>query len=232
MTKEETYNTILDNIIFYTKKKDGIYFDFPVSDSTSVMVSCCSHYSPEQLIEHLYSGDLIDCFEYFLMFSYDNSYNKGVKTVDELVDTLVNYTQDKAKIELAQKQLKKNFKYCKEDEEYREKYFKVFGFMPGKVFGKSQHESIPVQVRISFNHLTKDHVKALRSCTKNNDFYDLYKDCPEVSNCSIYFDPDIDDIILSGTLIDAMMLDELLALENKENPIYENGNIEEIKVFA
>ena len=75
MTRKELYDAIVDGILYYVKKKDALYFNLPISEEETLVISPCSIYSPEQLIEHMYLGDVMDCICHYLVFTENNENN-------------------------------------------------------------------------------------------------------------------------------------------------------------
>lgn len=221
MTRKELYDAIVDGILYYVKKKDALYFNLPISEEETLLISPCSIYSPEQLIEHMYLGDVMDCICHYLVFTENNENNFDAQTIDELLDKLEQYTQEKKKINKKKRELKAYYKkhhldYDFNEEWYKREYVMLFGYMPGTKFGKSQHESVKVAVDIEFLELTAEMLSKLKQAVKNENFISLYPDCPEITNCDLYEDPDLPYVTIRGTLIDEMLFDELKALETSE----------------
>ena len=226
------YDKILDGIIYYAKKKDALYFNLDIDENDTVLISPCSIYSPEQLIEHIYTGDITDCICHYLVFTENNENNFDATTIDELIEKLENYTKEKAKVNKAKKALKAYYKKHRYDYDfnydwYKHEYFMLFGYYPGKKFGKSQHESIQVMVRVDFRYLDGKILSKLKDCIKYNDFSTVVEDFPDVTNCRFEEDPDLPTIYFYGTLLDEMLLEEITALPEK---LADNKNVEDIFV--
>ena len=85
---------------------------------------------------------------------------------------------------------------------------------------------------IEFEDITADMLTKIKTSVEQNDFSMFYENCPEITQCQLYQDPDLPIVSISGILLDEMLAEELKALEEKSNLVYNRYNINDIRVVV